>query len=42
MYFVCFRLNSKIREDERELFKLNDSVQLLQVNLLCSVKLVQS
>lgn len=38
--FVCFlRLNSKIREEERELFKMKDSIQLLQVNLLCRVKL---
>lgn len=32
------RLNSKIREDERELFKMKDSIQLLQVDLQSSEK----
>ncbi len=31
--FVRFRLNSKLREQERELFKMRDDIQLLQVNL---------
>lgn len=34
---VYFRLNSKIREEERELFKMKDSIQLLQVKLLCTL-----
>ncbi len=30
--FVCFRLSFKIREKDRELFKMRDSIQLIQVN----------
>lgn len=30
---VRFRLNAKVREGERELFKAKDGIQLIEVNL---------